>query len=111
LTRSGLTYPEVSSKVCHDSFCQLENSVSLPWVNMPVQRLKVAILTLELPCPGPVKHSGEILTSGKSHKFDDDDDNDDDDNNNNNNNNNMATDKYHHCHPQRILFQTNYVNI
>ena len=33
LTRSGLTYPEVSSKVCHDSFCQLGNSVSLPWVN------------------------------------------------------------------------------
>ena len=32
LTRSGLKYPEVSSKVCHDSFCQLENSVSLPWV-------------------------------------------------------------------------------
>ena len=32
LTRSGLTYPEVSSKVCHDSFCQLGNSISLPWV-------------------------------------------------------------------------------
>ena len=32
LTRSGLTYPEVSSKACHDSFCQLGNSVSLPWV-------------------------------------------------------------------------------
>jgi len=32
LTRSGLTYPEVSSKVCHDSFCQLGNRVSLPWV-------------------------------------------------------------------------------
>ena len=32
LTRSGLTYPEVSSKACHDSFCQLENSASLPWV-------------------------------------------------------------------------------
>jgi len=32
LTRSGLTYPEVSSKVCHDSFCLLGNSVSLPWV-------------------------------------------------------------------------------
>jgi hypothetical protein len=32
LTRSGLTYPEVSSKVCPDSFCQLGNSVSLPWV-------------------------------------------------------------------------------
>jgi len=24
--------PEVFSKVCHDSFCQLGNSVSLPWV-------------------------------------------------------------------------------
>ena len=32
LTRSVLTHPEVSSKVCHDFFCQLENSVSLPWV-------------------------------------------------------------------------------
>ena len=32
LTRSGLTYPEVSSKACHDFFCQLGNSVSLPWV-------------------------------------------------------------------------------
>ena len=30
LTRSGLTYPEVSSQVCHDSFCQLGNGVSLP---------------------------------------------------------------------------------
>ena len=33
LTRSGLTCPEVFSKVCHDSFYQLGNSVSLPWVN------------------------------------------------------------------------------
>ena len=32
LTRSGLMYPEVSSMVCHDSFCQSGNSVSLPWV-------------------------------------------------------------------------------
>ena len=32
LTRSGLTYPEVSSKVDHDSFCQLGSSISLPWV-------------------------------------------------------------------------------
>ena len=30
LTRSGLTYPEVSSKVCHDSFCQLGNSQGCP---------------------------------------------------------------------------------
>jgi hypothetical protein len=32
LTRSGLTYPEVSSKVCYDSFCQLGKSVPLSWV-------------------------------------------------------------------------------
>jgi hypothetical protein len=32
LTRSGLTCPEVSSKVCHDSFCQSDSSVSLPWI-------------------------------------------------------------------------------
>ena len=32
LTHSGLTYPEVSSKVYHDSFCQIASSVSLPWV-------------------------------------------------------------------------------
>jgi len=32
LTRSGLMYPQVSSKVCHNSFCQLGNSVSLFWV-------------------------------------------------------------------------------
>ena len=32
LTRSGLTYPEVSSKIYHDSFCQSDSSVSLPWV-------------------------------------------------------------------------------
>jgi hypothetical protein len=31
------------------------------------QRLKVAILPLHLPCSGPVTHSGEILTTGKSH--------------------------------------------
>jgi hypothetical protein len=32
LTRSGLTYLEVPSEVCQDSFCQLGNSVSLFWV-------------------------------------------------------------------------------
>ena len=32
LTRSGHTYLAVSSEVCHDSFCQLGNSVSLFWV-------------------------------------------------------------------------------
>jgi len=34
---------------------------------MPVQRLKVAIRPLDLPCSGSVTHSGEILTTGKSH--------------------------------------------
>ena len=35
LTRSGLKYPEFSSKVYHDSFCQLGSNVSLPWVICP----------------------------------------------------------------------------
>ena len=34
---------------------------------MPVQRLKVATLPLDLPCSEPVTHSGEISTTGKSH--------------------------------------------
>jgi len=34
---------------------------------MLVQRLKVAFLLLDLPCSEPVTHSGEILTTGKSH--------------------------------------------
>ena len=33
LARSVLTNPEISSNVCHDSFCQLGSSVSLPWVH------------------------------------------------------------------------------
>jgi len=32
---------------------------------LPVQRLKVTILPLDLTCSGPVTHSGEILTIGK----------------------------------------------
>jgi hypothetical protein len=32
LTLSGLTYPVISSKVYHDSFCLLGSSISLPWV-------------------------------------------------------------------------------
>jgi hypothetical protein len=32
LARSGLTCPEVSSKVCLSSFCQSGSSASLPWV-------------------------------------------------------------------------------
>ena len=39
----------------------------MPSPNMPVQRLKVAILPLDLPCYGPVINSGEIFTTGKSH--------------------------------------------
>ena len=39
----------------------------IPSLNMPIQRLKVAILPLDLPCSGPVAHSEEILTIGKSH--------------------------------------------
>ena len=34
LTRSGLTYPEVSSKVCHDSLCQSGNSFFITLGNL-----------------------------------------------------------------------------
>jgi hypothetical protein len=37
----------------------------LPSPNTPVQRLKVAILPLDLPCSGPVTHSGDISVTGK----------------------------------------------
>jgi hypothetical protein len=37
-------------------------------LNTPVQRLKVATQPLDLLCAGPVTHSGEILTTGKSHR-------------------------------------------
>jgi hypothetical protein len=39
----------------------------MPSLSTPVQRLKVAILPLDLPCSGPVTHSGETVTTGKSH--------------------------------------------
>jgi len=39
----------------------------MPSLNKPVQRLKVATLPPDLPCSGPVTHSGEISTTGKSH--------------------------------------------
>jgi len=40
----------------------------MPSQNMPVQRLKVAFLLLDLPCFVLITHSGEIQTTGKSHK-------------------------------------------
>ena len=39
----------------------------MPSLNMPVQRLKVEFLPLDLPCSGPVIHSREILTTGECH--------------------------------------------
>jgi hypothetical protein len=39
----------------------------MPSINMPVQRLKVAILPLDISCSRTVTHSEEILTTGKSH--------------------------------------------
>jgi len=40
----------------------------MPSQNMPVQRLMVAMLPLNLSCSGLVTHSGEILTIDKPHK-------------------------------------------
>ena len=82
LTRSGLTYPEVSSKVCHDSFYKLVSSVPLPCViNFEEFYLRVVSIPKHA-CPEAkgsnpttgltllwvVTHSGEILTTGKSHE-------------------------------------------
>jgi len=39
----------------------------MPSQNIPVQRLKVTILPLELICSELVTHSREFLTTGKSH--------------------------------------------
>jgi len=39
----------------------------MPSLNKLVQRLKVATLPLDLPCSGPITHSGEISTTSKSH--------------------------------------------
>jgi len=39
----------------------------MPFLNMPVQRLKLAILPLDLTCSGPVTPSGQNFTTGKSH--------------------------------------------
>jgi hypothetical protein len=35
-----------------------------PFQNILIQRLKVAVLPLDLACSGIVTHSGEILTTG-----------------------------------------------
>jgi hypothetical protein len=40
----------------------------MPSLNLPVQRLKVAVLPLDLPYSGPVTLLGKILTTGKSHE-------------------------------------------
>ena len=39
----------------------------MPSLNMPVHRLKVAILPLDLPCSGSITYSEEIVSTGKSH--------------------------------------------
>jgi hypothetical protein len=39
----------------------------MPSLKMPVQRLKVAVPPLDLPCNGPITHSGEILSTSKPH--------------------------------------------
>ena len=41
----------------------------MPSQNMLVQKLKVAVPPMDLPCSGIEIHSVEILTTGKSHKI------------------------------------------
>jgi hypothetical protein len=51
----------------HSSITVSSEKEEMPSINTPVQRSKVAVLPLDLPCSGPITHSGEILTNGKSH--------------------------------------------
>ena len=51
----------------HNSTTVSSGMEEMPSLNMLVQRLKVAVLPLDIPCSGPVTHSGEILTTGKCH--------------------------------------------
>ena len=39
----------------------------MPYQNIPLQRLKLAVLPLDLPCSELETHSGEFPTTGKSH--------------------------------------------
>jgi hypothetical protein len=58
-----LTNEEMTKSQRYNCFIREE----MPSLNTPVQRLKVTILPLDLPCSEPVTHSGEVLTTGKSH--------------------------------------------
>jgi len=52
----------------HSGITVSPGMVEMPSLHMPVQRLRLAILPLDLLCSGPVTHSSEILTTGKSHE-------------------------------------------
>jgi hypothetical protein len=54
--------------VSHSSLSVSSGIEVIPNQNMSIQRLKVAILPLDLPCSGIVTHSGKILAIGKSFK-------------------------------------------
>jgi len=67
LTRSVLTYPEISSKVYHDSFCQLGSSIALSFKenlsgflrqDMPVVNISLEWVT----GPEQGRFSGRIAT-------------------------------------------------
>jgi len=48
LTCSGLTYLEVSSEVCHDSFCQLGNSFDVDINNFDCNSKCVVIVIVRM---------------------------------------------------------------
>jgi len=65
-----VVYPVLTSEEMttdHSGITSSSGIEKMPALNMPVQRLKAAILPLHLPCSEPVTHSVEILTTGKSH--------------------------------------------
>jgi len=54
-------------RLSHSAITVSPRMEEMPSLNMQVQRLKVAILLLDLPCSRPVTRSEEISTTRKSH--------------------------------------------
>jgi hypothetical protein len=67
---SLMVYPVPTKKAMttgHSSITVSLGMEEMPSQSAPVQRLKVAILPLNLTCSGPITHSWDISITGKSH--------------------------------------------
>jgi len=65
----GIPFPKNEAKTTKSQRYRTVSSgmEEMPSLNMPIHRLKLAVLPLDLPCFGLETHSGEIPTTCKSH--------------------------------------------